>query len=301
MCVLSSQSKLLNSSNFCRTTRHRLSINTDVALREYPAGNSMFGRPAFLYPSIPPVFPISPYSNPTIVHLSPSAVLPAPSFHSRRSILVSLLVLPALSFPSYDTYAPSYDILDGFNPLTNFLGFKNLRRRLISQATGHVLETGVGTGLNLPLYNYSLISSLTALDLSGGMLALARERASTFTEASQLLFLQATVDNTQLPSASFDTIVDTFNLCVYSNPVEALEEMKRLVRTDGRVLLLEHTKSTNALLAAYQDLTASATAAMSKGCYPNQDVLKLVRSIGFKVLNCEYHVAGSIIYLELGV
>lgn len=133
------------------------------------------------------------------------------------------------------------------------------------------------------------------------MLTLARERTSTLPQTSQISFIHASVDDTQLPPASFDTIVDTFNLCVYSDPVKALKEMKRLVRIDGRVLLLEHTRSINALLAAYQDLTANATAAMSKGCYPNQDVLKLVHSVGFKVLNCEYHAVGSIVYLELAI
>lgn len=133
------------------------------------------------------------------------------------------------------------------------------------------------------------------------MLAVARQRAAPLAATSQISFVQASVDDMPLQSASFDTIIDTFNLCVYPNPVDALKEMKRLVKKDGRVLLLEHTKSTNSLLAAYQDLTASATASISKGCYPNQDVLKLVQSTGFKVLDMEYHVAGSIVYLQLAV
>lgn len=57
----------------------------------------------------------------------------------------------------------------------------------------------------------------------------------------------------QLPSASFDTVVDTFSLCVFTSPLACLREMARLVKPAGRVLLLEHSRSaSNPLLAVYQ-------------------------------------------------
>lgn len=203
---------------------------------------------------------------------------------------------------SYDTYAANYDNWDGTTPLTNALGLTALRRRLLSRAKGVTLEYAVGTGLNLSLYNPALVSSLTALDLSGEMLSRAERRAHSLTTPVQLL--QVSAEDTGLPASSYDTIVDTFSLCVFSDPSAALREMKRLLRRsnpDATALLLEHTLSPNPILAAYQNVTAAPAASMSKGCVANQDVVHLVRDIGFRVRECEYHLAGTVVYLELGL
>lgn len=67
--------------------------------------------------------------------------------------------------------------------------------------------------------------------------------------------LQADVSSLPFPAAAYDSVVDTFSLCVFPDPAAALGEMARVVAPasqGGRVLLLEHTKSDNPLLAAYQ-------------------------------------------------
>jgi len=74
---------------------------------------------------------------------------------------------------AYDRYAGSYDALDG-GAAAEGLGFPELRRALLARASGDVLEVGVGTGLNLPLYERRALRSLTVLDLSAGMLARVR-------------------------------------------------------------------------------------------------------------------------------
>ena len=81
---------------------------------------------------------------------------------------------------AYDGYAATYDDLDGGAFATETLGLEKSRRDLTSRATGDVLELGVGTGLNLPGYDLragGAIRSLTAVDISGGMLNEARTRA----------------------------------------------------------------------------------------------------------------------------
>lgn len=80
---------------------------------------------------------------------------------------------------AYDKYASTYDVLDGGAFARDTLGLDALRRDLLGRASGEVLELGVGTGLNLPGYDMRRLESLTAVDISNGMLAQARERADS--------------------------------------------------------------------------------------------------------------------------
>ena len=103
---------------------------------------------------------------------------------------VGVLAAPLLGAPSpafgkpediaeaYDRYAATYDDLDGGVLATDTLGLDAMRKTMLARASGEVLELGVGTGLNLPGYDMSdKVTSLTAVDISNGMLALARDRA----------------------------------------------------------------------------------------------------------------------------
>ena len=83
---------------------------------------------------------------------------------------------------NYDRYASYYDDLDGGAFASETLGLEKSRRDLLARASGDVLELGVGTGLNLPGYDLrpgGAVRSLTAVDISGGMLAQAKSRADT--------------------------------------------------------------------------------------------------------------------------
>lgn len=193
----------------------------------------------------------------------------------------------------YDNYAKAYDSLDdGF--MADIFGIPAMRRLLLDYAAGSVLEVGVGTGINLPLYNRGLVTSVTGVDLSQGMLDQATRRIES-AGISHWANLQ-TGDVTALPfgDAEFDTVVDTFSLCVFRQPAEALAEMARMIRPNGRLLLLEHSRSGLPLLGWWQDVSASAVASSGKGCYWNQDVNRLVQRAGFKILRQQEFLAGTV-------
>jgi ubiquinone/menaquinone biosynthesis C-methylase UbiE len=120
-----------------------------------------------------------------------------------------------------------------------------------------VLETAVGTGLNLPFYNFAVLQSLTAIDLSPGMLAQAQRRAQQLQMPVKLV--QADVERLQdaLAGQKFDTIVDTFSLCVFPDPLAALHSMASSLRSNGSLLLLEHSRSKFGPLGLYQVNQAS--------------------------------------------
>lgn len=215
---------------------------------------------------------------------------------SRRHFLSSLLAIPLLPEVisarefSYDAYAPSYDSLDGLNSLTSRLGFTDQRLRLLSHASGATLETAVGTGVNLPYYPSS-VSSLTALDSSSGMLRLAQERSP------QVEFIQGDVQEMPFANDTFDTIVDTFSVCVFDDGYQAIKEMKRVVKPGGKILLLEHCRGDGAV-GWYQDLVGDGVKKLSKGCKWNVDVMGMVKEAGLNVKACERSWGGTIVSIQ---
>lgn len=195
---------------------------------------------------------------------------------------------PEQASTDYDAYAPSYDGLDG-GQASVLLGIDEARTMLFQKARGDVLEIGAGTGLNLAKYDASHLKSLTLLDISDGMLQKARLRAQSLSSSMQsvpIRFVRADATTSLVEMFgpnSFDTVVDSFSLCVMGNTGarQCLEQISRVVKSQdghGHILLLENTRSTNPLLGLYQDATAEAAAsAGGKGCVYNQDVAAMIQ------------------------
>lgn len=202
---------------------------------------------------------------------------------------------------AYDGFSASYDALDGAS-------FLALRRRLLSHAKGRVLEVAVGTGANLALYpSDGSVSRVDAVDLSAGMLTQARRKlpppergATTGSGAMPVELIQMDATSLTFADEAFDTVVDTFSLCVFPEPLACLKEMRRVCKADtGKVLLLEHARAQgNPVLAAYQDATSRPVAALGKGCVWNQDVPMLVEQAGLKIQRLERSFGGTIVLIE---
>lgn len=108
-----------------------------------------------------------------------------------------------------------------------------------SRATGSTLEVAVGTGLNLPLYPAGAV--VTGVDLSPEMLAVARHRA---VEQGRPVGL-ALGDAQELPFAdsTFDTVVSTYAMCSVPDLVQTISEMHRVLKIGGRLILVDHIRS----------------------------------------------------------
>jgi len=137
----------------------------------------------------------------------------------------------------WDASAPHYDKQMDF--VERLLGSGD-REWLGDRATGRVLEVAVGTGRSLPFYTAA--TSLTAVDLSPEMLAVARRRA----EARMLPVELLEGDATALPfdDAAYDTVVCALSLCTIPDASAAVAEMARVLVPGGRLLLLDHVGST---------------------------------------------------------
>jgi ubiquinone/menaquinone biosynthesis C-methylase UbiE len=85
-------------------------------------------------------------------------------------------------------------------------------------------------GINLPFYNFRFVNKLTGLDISDGMLKQARAKAKLMSSIPQVEFVQGNVERLPFKDNVFDTVVDTFSLCVYQDPIRALAEMARVAK-----------------------------------------------------------------------
>jgi ubiquinone/menaquinone biosynthesis C-methylase UbiE len=176
----------------------------------------------------------------------------------------------------YNQFASWYDLVEG---LPELLGVSVLRRRLLQRATGRVLEVAVGTGKNLRYYPTAC--QLTAVDLSPAMLAVARKRADALGVDIALQVMDT--EHLAFADHSFDTVVDSLTLCTYPHPVAALQEMTRVCKPAGRLLLLEHGRSDRAWLGWWQDRRA-ARHARWLGCQWNREPDVLVHQAGLRLI-----------------
>jgi ubiquinone/menaquinone biosynthesis C-methylase UbiE len=156
--------------------------------------------------------------------------------------------------------------------------FGDSREWACAQATGEVLEVAVGTGLNLPFYPAEV--TLTGLDLSSGMLALARDRARALDRPVTLR--EGSAHALPFASEAFDTVVCTFGLCAIPDPATAVGEMIRVLRPGGRLILVDHVASSSWVVRVMQWLLELASVPLA-GEHFRRRPLKLVEALGLPV------------------
>ncbi|MFA5028783.1 MAG: methyltransferase domain-containing protein [Candidatus Methylomirabilota bacterium] len=116
-----------------------------------------------------------------------------------------------------------------------------------------ILEVGVGTGLNLPLYPTQC--SITGIDISEEMLQKARERAQERPRQEiELTVMDAS--SLQFPDSSFDHVIATYVISVVPDPVKTITEMQRVCKPGGNLVILNHFKSENPVIGWIEWLLA---------------------------------------------
>jgi ubiquinone/menaquinone biosynthesis C-methylase UbiE len=126
-----------------------------------------------------------------------------------------------------------------------------LRAAWIPRARGEVLEVGIGSGLNLPFYS-SQVQRVYGVDPSLELQRMARKRAATGRIPVEFL-AQSAEEPLPLANASIDTIVITWTLCSIPNAAKAVQQIKRVLKTSGQFLFLEHGCSPDPQVVAWQD------------------------------------------------
>lgn len=162
--------------------------------------------------------------------------------------------------------------------------FQKQRSLVLARANGTVLEIGFGTGLNLPHYPAAL-SSLHAIDPAH---MLPRKIAKRSAAIPFPLQIQRTSAET-LPynARSFNFVVSTWTLCTIPDPVKALREVRRVLKPDGVFLFLEHGRSEDAKVAAWQDRFNPVQNIIGCGCNLNRKIDQIIAQAGLMIMTLD--------------
>ncbi|KAG0280555.1 hypothetical protein BGZ95_009678 [Linnemannia exigua] len=253
---------------------------------------------------------------------------------------------------TFDALAPEYDKEVGLHEY--LLGIQRRRKRLISQATGRVLEIASGTGRNVDYYKKGCCDEIVFSDFSEGMMQVLKEkvavsdlgkrwdyqkrrvqqlelermasrskqpqgpvgagtistdgsaasassRSTTAAVAEEVVDTEIrfkTMNAAAIPYSdqTFDTVIDTFGLCSFEDPVQVLREMKRVLKPGGKLLLLEHGNSHWGFMKDMQAKKLDRHV-HKYGCYWNREIGDLVQDAGLKVVEQERSQLGTVYYI----
>jgi ubiquinone/menaquinone biosynthesis C-methylase UbiE len=174
-----------------------------------------------------------------------------------------------------------YNRISGIYELMDRMVKEEWRKNLLSQATGKVLEVGIGTGANMPYYREDLVS-LTGIDFSRGMLthAIAKNKQGSFSFPIDLI--EGDIQELPFPDEMFDSIVSTCVFCSVPDPVKGLKELKRVCKPTGSIFMLEHMRSENKLVGGVMDVLNPLTVRLW-GANINRETLKNIELSNLKV------------------
>ena len=158
--------------------------------------------------------------------------------------------------------------------------FRRLRMELLAQVHGEVLELGIGTGLNLPHYPKT-VTQLHAVDPANSLPKIVTER--TTSQSFPIRIQHVTAESLPYDDRSFDFAVSTWTLCTIPDTVKALQEVKRVLKPDGMFLFLEHGRSENESVAAWQDRLNPIQHIIGCGCNLNRRIDQLIIQAGLKI------------------
>lgn len=162
--------------------------------------------------------------------------------------------------------------------------FHRLRTELLGHVHGEVLELGIGTGLNLPHYPKA-VTQLHAIDPANPLPRIVTKRSTS--QSFPIRIQHVTAESLPYDDRSFDFAVSTWTLCTIPDPVKALREVRRVLKPDGMFLFLEHGRSEDERVAAWQDRLNPIQNIIGCGCNLNRRIDQLITQAGLKIMTLD--------------
>lgn len=155
------------------------------------------------------------------------------------------------------------------------------RRRWMPRATGHVLEVGIGSGLNLPLFDPQRVTAIAGVDPSARLLARAAARAHD--TAIPVELREGLAEALPFEAQSFDTVVFAYTLCSVDDPARALAEARRVLRSGGQLVFVEHGASTDPAMLRWQHRLTPLWKRVAGNCHLDRHVTRDLEAAGFAI------------------
>lgn len=159
------------------------------------------------------------------------------------------------------------------------------RERIVPLAAGRVLEIGIGSGLNLPFYTAENVEILWGLEPSQEMCGLAKKNLRT--TDIDVEFINAPAEDVPLDTGSVDTVLLTYTLCTIPDACLALEEMRRVLKPDGKLLFCEHGLAPHESVRKWQNRLNPTWKRFVGGCNINRPIPDLIEKAGFSIQDLE--------------
>lgn len=163
-------------------------------------------------------------------------------------------------------------------------GLERWRSELVADARGRVLEVGCGTGRGLPDYDQSV--DLFALEPNFSSLYRAHRRRT------DTRLVCASAEAIPFADDSFDCVVSSLVFCSVPDADRGLRELKRVLRPDGRLLMLEHVQARSSFWSRVLDGIQPAWTTVTGGCHPNRDTVAAVERAGFVIEAASFRSRG---------
>jgi len=177
----------------------------------------------------------------------------------------------------FDRIAPIFDLMEW--PMERLFMGAWRKRALSELGNGRLLEVGVGTGKNMPLYPPG--TTVSAVDISRKMLLRARRRVDRH-HHGEIQLMMADVQALPFASGTFDQALATFTFCSVPDPVQGLCEVGRVVRPGGVIVMLEHMQPQSLWLGKLFDFLNPLVIRIL-GDNINRKTLENVQSAGLRI------------------
>ena len=196
------------------------------------------------------------------------------SFRQGTSLLFSIVILTVRFYRKY-ILPKAVHFICSAGPIMR------QREKTVPLAAGRVLEIGIGSGINLPLYDPARVKHVWGLDPSLELWAMAAKTLSRPNFSVE--FIKAGAEAIPLDDSCADTVLVTYTLCTLSSLTWALGEMRRVLKPDGRLIFCEHGTAPDAAVRRWQEWLNPIWKKIAGGCNLNLPIPSLLQQAGFKI------------------
>ena len=155
------------------------------------------------------------------------------------------------------------------------------RQKVVPQASGVILEVGIGSGLNIPFYDRSKVEEVIGLDPSPELNAMAKKVADEYNLPVD--FMLSGAEEMALPNNYVDTVLVTYTMCTIPDVLSANKEMLRVLKPGGKLIFCEHGLAPDANVSKWQSRIDPFWGKIAGGCHLNRNIPELIRSAGFQI------------------